>query len=246
LFSVVGRPVPLPVVGDISANSAAAEAGLKTGDTILAIDGHKMADFEDVRRVVMVNAGHRLSLDIARAGQTLTIPVLIKPAARGDMSVGRLGVTSGGVKYVHLWPGAALVAGITETGQMFGQIFGGLVHIVTTGSGVGDLGGPIAVVILSGQVARQGIAALVSFTAFLSINLGLVNLLPIPVLDGGHLMFYAAEAIRGRPLPARALDYGFRVGFALIASLFVFLSINDVVKHTGALHWVAHLLGAAS
>ena len=105
-----------------------------------------------------------------------------------------------------------------------------------------ELGGPIAIASLSGKVAELGIASLVSFIALLSINLGLMNLLPIPILDGGHLMFYAAEAVRGRPLPPRALDYGYRIGFAIIGSLFIFISWNDLV-HTGAVHWVTHLIG---
>jgi regulator of sigma E protease len=96
--------------------------------------------------------------------------------------------------------------------------------------------------VMSGQAAAQGLPVLIWFVAFLSVNLGLVNLLPIPILDGGHLMFYAAEAVRGRPLPATALDYGYRAGFALIACMFVFISFNDLV-HTGALRWVAHLIG---
>jgi regulator of sigma E protease len=131
---------------------------------------------------------------------------------------------------------------VTQTWQILWQTLLGLVHIITTGHGVSDLGGPIAIASLSGKVADLGIASMVGFIAMLSINLGLVNLLPIPILDGGHLMFYAAEALRGRPLPARALDYGYRVGFAIIGSLFIFISWNDLV-HTGIIHWAAHLIG---
>ena len=118
----------------------------------------------------------------------------------------------------------------------------GLWNLAVHHTGVQDLGGPIRIAQLSGKVAALGAPSLISFIAMLSINLGLVNLLPIPILDGGHLMFYAAEAARGRPLPARALDYGYRVGFAIIGSLFIFISWNDLV-HTGAVHWVTHLIG---
>ncbi len=95
---------------------------------------------------------------------------------------------------------------------------------------------------MSGQVAQLGLVSLINFIAVLSVNLGLVNLLPIPVLDGGHLMFYAAEALRGRPVPPRAQEYGYRVGVAIIASIFVFASFNDLVRE-GAFRWVAHLIG---
>ena len=108
--------------------------------------------------------------------------------------------------------------------------------------GTEDLGGPLRIAQLSGQVAQLGIASLISFIAVLSVNLGLINLFPIPVLDGGHLLFYLAEAIRGRPLPARAQEYGFRAGLAVLASLFVFATWNDL-SNIGLFQWVAHLIG---
>lgn len=242
LNAIIGRQVPLSVIGDITPNSAAATAGLQSGDAVRAVDGKPMHDFEDLRRIVAANAGHTLSFSVHRGTQDLTIPVLIKPATPGDMSIGRLGVQAGDIATIHMGPVEALVTGLSQTWQVLSQTVVGLAHIVTTGHGVNELGGPIAIADLSGKVATLGIASLASFIAMLSINLGLVNLLPIPILDGGHLMFYAAEALRGRPLPPRALDYGYRVGFAIIACLFVFISWNDLV-HTGAVHWVAHLIG---
>jgi regulator of sigma E protease len=238
----IGKPVPLPVIGEISPGSSAEAAGLKQGDVIRDVDGKPMLEFEDLRKIVAANAGHTLSFVIHRGTQDITLPVLIQPATPGDMSTGRLGVRSGEIETVRLGLGAALVAGLSETWDVLWQTLLGLVHIVTTGKGVSELGGPIAIASLSGKVATQGLTSLVDFIAMLSINLGLVNLLPIPILDGGHLMFYAAEAVRGRPLPARALDYGYRVGFALIGCLFIFISWNDLV-HTGAVHWVTHLMG---
>jgi regulator of sigma E protease len=242
LFVLVGRQVPLPVIGEVAPGSSAQLAGLKPGDVIVTVDGQKMAEFEDLRRIVAENAGHTLHFDVHRAGADMQVPVLIQPASPGDMSVGRLGVSSGDIVVRRLGLGPAVVAGVSQTGVVLWQTLMGLVHIVTTGHGVSDLGGPIAIASLSGRVADLGVASLVGFIAMLSINLGLVNLLPIPILDGGHLMFYAAEAARGRPLPARALDYGYRVGFALIGSLFIFISWNDLV-HTGAVRWVTHLIG---
>jgi regulator of sigma E protease len=242
LNAVIGRQVPLPVIGEITPGSSAAISGLHTGDSIRAVDGVRTMEFEDLRRIVSANAGHTLSFSVHRGTQDLTIPVLIQPATPGDMSVGRLGVKAGEVATVRLGLGTAILAGLTQTWEVLWQTLLGLVHIITTGRGVNELGGPIAIASLSGKVADLGIASMVSFIAMLSINLGLVNLLPIPILDGGHLMFYAAEGLRGRPLPARALDYGYRVGFAIIASLFIFISWNDLV-HTGAVRWVTHLIG---
>ncbi len=242
LYLALGRQVPLPVVGEISPGSSAEIAGLKVGDEIRAVDGRPVADFETLRRIVAGSAGHTLNLAVHRGAADLTIPVAIKPVTAGDMSVGRLGVTSGQVRSERMGPLAALWAGLAHTGDVMWQTLSGLGHIIFTGQGVHDLAGPIGVIVLSGQVAKLGLATTISFVAFLSINLGLVNLLPIPVLDGGHLMFYAAEALRGRPLPPRALDYGYRIGFAFIASFFVFVSWNDLV-HTGAVRWVTHLIG---
>ncbi len=242
LFAVIGQQVPLPVVGEVAPDSSAADAHLQKGDSVRAVDGHPVAAFEDLRSIVAASAGRTLQLSIRRGTQDLTVPVTIKPASPGDMSVGRLGVSAGDVKTVPVGPLGAVEAGASQTWLVLTQTLQGLGHILTTGRGVRDLGGPIAIASLSGKVAELGIASLVGFIALLSINLGLMNLLPIPILDGGHLMFYAAEAVRGRPLPPRALDYGYRIGFAIIGSLFVFISWNDLV-HTGAVRWVAHLIG---
>ncbi len=241
LNAVVGQQVPLSVVGDISPGSAAAIAGLHPGDAIRAVDGQRTLEFEDLRRIVAASPGKTLSFAVHRGNQDLTIPVKIQPAPE-DAAMGRLGVKSGEAATVRMGLISAIANGFAETWLVLWQTLLGLVHIITTGHGVNELGGPIAIASLSGKVAELGIANFINFIGMLSINLGLVNLLPIPVLDGGHLMFYAAEAVRGRPLPARALDYGYRVGFAIIASLFVFISWNDLV-HTGAVHWVAHIFG---
>jgi len=242
LNAVIGRQVPLPVIGDITPGSSASIAGLESGDSVRAVDGVRTMEFEDLRKIVAASAGHTLTFTIHRGTQDITVPVLIQPATPGDMSVGRLGVKAGQIATVRLGLGEAIVSGLTQTWDVLGQTLLGLVHIITTGRGVHELGGPIAIADLSGKVADLGIASMVGFIAMLSINLGLVNLLPIPILDGGHLMFYAAEALRGRPLPARALDYGYRVGFAIIGSLFIFISWNDLVR-AGAVHWVTHLIG---
>jgi len=115
-------------------------------------------------------------------------------------------------------------------------------QMIAGGRGAEDLGGPLRIAQMSGQVAEMGVASLVSFMAVLSVNLALINLFPIPVLDGGHLMFYAAEAIRGRPLPARAQEMGYRAGFALLITLFVFATWNDL-SQLGFVRWASGLFG---
>ena len=114
--------------------------------------------------------------------------------------------------------------------------------MISGSRGTEDLGGPLRIAQLSGQVAQLGISSLIQFIGVLSVNLGLVNLVPIPILDGGHLLFYAGEAVYGKPIPRRAQEIGLRFGFALLLSLFAFTTFNDLTQ-LGALHWVAHLLG---
>jgi regulator of sigma E protease len=242
LLGSVGRQVPLPVVGEVVPGTAAAAAGLRTGDVISAVDGAKVVTFADLRRIVGASPDRDLKLSVHRGTADLTVPVHVQAGGSAAHPVGKLGVTSGATSTEHVGPVGALVGGVTQTWDMVVQTVAGLATIISTGQGAEDLGGPIMIAHLSGQVAQLGLASLVTFIALLSVNLGLVNLLPIPVLDGGHLMFYAAEALRGRPVPPRAQEYGYRVGIALIACVFVFVSWNDLV-HEGALKWVAHLAG---
>jgi regulator of sigma E protease len=241
LLGTVGRQVPLPVIGEVVAGTAAAKAGLLPGDEIRAVNGTPIATFADLRRIIGADPGQTLQLTIHRGASDMAVPVQIA-ASGGAHPVGKLGVTSGKSLVQHVGPVGALVGGVTQTWEMVTQTVAGLATIISTGQGADDLGGPIMIAHLSGQVAQLGVASMITFIALLSVNLGLVNLLPIPVLDGGHLMFYAAEALRGRPVPARAQEYGYRVGIAFIACVFVFVSWNDLVRE-GAFKWVAHLAG---
>jgi len=242
LFATIGRQVALPVVSEVMAGSAAAGAGLQPGDVIRAVDGAPVVHFDDLRRIIASEPDRTVKLALRRGTQDLVVPVHIASEAQDGATVGRLGIQSGANEIETLSPLAAVGAGLSETWFVLWQTLLSLVRLVTTGNGVHELGGPIKIAQLSGQVAQLGLASLLNFIALLSINLGLVNLLPIPILDGGHLVFYAAEAVRGRPLPARAQDYGYRIGFAIIASIFVVISFNDLVR-TGAFRWVGHLVG---
>jgi regulator of sigma E protease len=242
LLMTVGRQVPLPVIGQIMAQSAAANAGLKVGDEITAVNGTPVSKFLQLRDIIEQDADRDVTLSVTRGTAKLVLPVHVQSARNGTATIGRLGVISGKSIYESVGPVGALVGGATQTWAVLVQTVTGLVNIVTSGQGADELGGPIMIAHLSGQVAQAGVASLALFIALLSVNLGMVNLLPIPVLDGGHLMFYAAEAVRGRPVPPRAQEYGYRVGIALIASVFVFVSWHDLLRE-GAFHWVARLRG---
>jgi regulator of sigma E protease len=243
LFATVGQQVMLPVVADVQPGSAAAAAGLQTADRIEAIDGVATPTFLDIQRIVSLHPGAKLALTVRRgdAEQTLTATIGSRDAGDGTQ-VGILGIRSGEVAYHRLNPLAAVGQGVVQTWEVTSETFTGVAQMISGRRGTEELGGPLRIAQLSGQVAQLGLASLMSFIAILSVNLGLINLFPIPVLDGGHLVFYLAEAIRGRPVPVKAQEYGFRAGLALLASLFVFATWNDLT-HLGIVHWVAGLFG---
>jgi regulator of sigma E protease len=243
LFAVAGRPIATPVVGEVMADSAAAHAGLQAKDRILSIDGNPIERFEDIQRSVVSHPGDHLLLHIQRDGKQMDIPVT--PDQRDGPQgthIGVLGIRAGSTDYQRLSPIAAVGAGFAQTWDVTVQTLEGVGEMLSGRRGTEDLGGPLRIAQLSGQVAQLGLASLVSFVALLSVNLGLINLFPIPILDGGHLLFYLAEAISGRPLPARAQEYGFRAGFAVLVGLFVFATWNDL-SHLGLVRWVAGLIG---
>ena len=243
LFGTVGRPVSIPVIGDVVADGAAAKAGLRAGDRVEAIDGAAVSKFEDIQRIVTANPDRELSLRILRDGQEQTIAVVAGGRDGGQgRRVGLLGVRGGATEYAKLNPVQAVVAGVEQTWDITAQTVAGLGQMLSGTRTTDELGGPLRIAQLSGQVAQLGVASLISFIAVLSVNLGLINLFPIPILDGGHLLFYLVEAVRGRPLPPRAQEYGYRAGFAVLACLFVFATWNDLT-HLGLFRWVTGLIG---
>ncbi len=241
LFLFVGQTVVQPVLSKVAPGQPAALAGLAAGDRILSIGGRRISDFEALQRIVVAHPDSPLQLEIQHDGVKRQQIVTTGHRA-GAPGIGMLGVEGDEVSIHRLNPVAATVAAGTETWRVTSATVVGLWNLVAHHQGVQDLGGPLRIAQLSGQVAALGIASLVSFMAMLSINLGLINLVPIPILDGGHLLFYAAEAIYGRPVPRRAQDIGLRFGFALLLSLFVFTTFNDLTQ-LGAVRWVAHLFG---
>lgn len=242
LFLSVGQPVAMPIIGEVADGSAAA-AGLAVGDRVDAIDGVKIGTFEDVQRIVSAAPGRKLAIQVERAGapQTLEAVTGTRDDGAGGQS-GVLGIRASNAEYRRLGPVSAVAAGVKQTWVVGVETLKGVGQMISGRRGTDDLGGPLRIAQLSGQVAQLGIASLVSLIAVLSVNLGLINLFPIPILDGGHLLFYFCEAVRGRPIPPKAQDIGFRAGMALLACLFVFATWNDL-SHFGMFRWVASLIG---
>jgi regulator of sigma E protease len=236
LFMTYGQPFTPAEVGQVLPNSAAEKGGIRQGDAIVSIDGHSIDRFEDVQQVVRFNPNVPMTMIVRREGELTTLqvtPSLVEESDRlGRRQIGQLGIRGGGTKYIQRDPANAVVRAVGETWNLSAQTLAAMGQMVIGTRTTDELGGPLRIAQLSGEVAQGGIVPLLWFMAVLSVNLGLINLFPVPVLDGGHLLFYAAEAIRGKPLGQRAQEYGFRLGLALVLTLMVFATWNDLV-HTG-------------
>ena len=242
LFMAIGRPVTEPVVGEVLPGGAAAKAGLLAEDRIEAIDGLHIGTFEDIQRIVVGRPGQPLKLTVLRGNQQIEVPVVTGSRSANGRSVGMLGISGNKVAYVPATLSESLTGGFVQTWKVTTDTLGGIAQMISGSRGTEELGGPLRIAQLSGQVAKLGIASLISFIAVLSVNLGLINLFPIPVLDGGHLLFYLFEAVRGKPLPRKAQEYGFRAGIAVLGTLFLFATWNDLTN-IGLFRWVASLMG---
>ncbi len=242
LFMAVGRPVTVPVVGEVLPNGAAARAGLQVNDRIETIQGQAIRSFEDIQRIVVAHPLETLSMSVTRGGARQEIVVVTEAREVKGRKIGLLGIRGGTQEFQKLGVLDALTGGVTQTWSVTVDTLAGLTQMIAGQRGTEELGGPLRIAQLSGQVAELGVSSLISFIAVLSVNLGLINLFPIPVLDGGHLLFYLVEAIAGRPLPRRAQEYGFRAGIALLGGLFLFATWNDL-SHIGLFRWVAGLIG---
>ncbi|MBV1798321.1 RIP metalloprotease RseP [Siccirubricoccus sp. G192] len=242
LYGTIGQPMGGTGIGAVVEGSPAARAGLRPGDEILELDGVRVTRFEQVQRHIQPRAGQSVELRVARDGTEVTLHAVPEARDGAQGAVGVLGVQGGAARFERLDPASALVAGAVQTADVTWQTLAGVAEMLTGSRSAKELGGPIRIAEISGEAASLGIVPLVNLMALLSVSLGLLNLFPIPLLDGGHLVFYAAEAIRGRPLPPKAQEYGFRAGFALLVTLFLFASWNDIANgKIGA--WVAGLVG---
>lgn len=233
LFSLIGQPFTPPVVGDVVQGSAAEAAGLRPGDRILSADGTGIQRFEELRSYVALRAETPIALTVLRDGGEIALTVVpsrvdVADGMGGTQRVGQIGIRTTGIDFVRHDPATAVVQAVRETWQVVANTFTYLGRIIEGRESGDQLSGPLGIAKISGDVAKNGWLGLVSLMATLSVAIGLINLFPVPMLDGGHLMFYGIEAVRGRPLGERAQEYGFRIGFALVMSLFLFATWNDL------------------
>lgn len=237
---VNGKQVLQPRIDSVQDGSVAQSAGFQAGDLILSIDGRRMSSFAEVQRMVSTSAGDSLTFLVQRGDRRVT--VIATPAVReievpgyAKQRIGLLGLHGSrdpaDLSYVRYGALASMSHGVTETWTILERTVNVVVRLVTGRESPDQLSGPIGIMRVSGDVASSGgFAPLMSLMAILSVSIGLLNLFPVPMLDGGHLMFYAIEALRGRPLSERAQEIGFRVGLALVLMLMLFATWNDIVN----------------
>jgi len=235
LFAAYGHPRPPPVVGEVMPSSAAAAAGLRPGDTIVNIGGREIGRFEDIHRTIVIRPEQPLRVEFVRGGQTMAVTATPRLEIERDrfgneFRRGLLGIrpgpaTSDTVAWYEL-PGAA----VRQTANMVVMMVETLGQVLSGRRSVKELGGPLKIAQVSGQQATLGLADFLAFMALVSINLGFINLLPIPMLDGGHLLFYTIEGVRRKPLAPEAQEWAFRTGLAALLALMVFVTFNDLAS----------------
>ncbi|MEZ5669200.1 MAG: RIP metalloprotease RseP [Alphaproteobacteria bacterium] len=248
LAMFVGEPTTEPVAGEIVAGSAAERAGLEAGDRIVEVDGSGIGSFEELIRAVQLNVGTPMELTVERAGETLSIEVMPDMVEETDplgdtRQVARLGISQSTAPAETLDPFSAVVHGFARTWEFSVITVRAVGQIVAGSRGTEDISGIPRIMEMSGHVAASGTPSLAFFIAALSISLGLINLLPIPVLDGGHLLFYAIEAIRGRPLGRRAIELAMGFGLVVIIGLFLTTTVHDLMRYDGIVEFFNDLTG---
>jgi regulator of sigma E protease len=239
VFMFYGKQSTTARVDTVQPESAAAAAGFKPGDVVLAINGRKIESFSDMQRLVSTSAGETLIMEVDRGGQLLTLkatPALkeIKDSFGNTHRIGVLGISRSmapdDLKLHPVGPLDAVAMGVSETWFVVERTLAYIGGVIVGREAADQLGGPIRIAQVSGQVAIAGLVPLIHLAAVLSVSIGLLNLFPIPLLDGGHLLYYAVEAVRRRPLSERAQEFGFRIGLAIVLMLMLYATFNDI-KH---------------
>lgn len=234
LYLFNGQPYTATTVATVVEQSAAEKGGLLAGDKVLAIDGKAMESFESIRRTIALNAGTPVSILLERDGTEMTFVVTpdvirMKDRLGAEHTQGRLGISSTETALRELDPVQAVRESVVEIWNITASTLRGVGQMIMGVRAADELGGPLRIAEMSGKVAKDGLSAFIWFIVVISVNLGLINLFPVPLLDGGHLLFYGAEAIRGRPVSERLQEYGARFGALLVMSLMVFATWNDLV-----------------
>ena len=237
-FYVSGRPILLPRIEKVMPDSAAARGGFQAGDLVTAIEGDPIVSFSDMQKVVSAASDTPLSFDVERGGALVHLTAT--PDRRdvegpfGSSRMGVLGITASNKpedwQTEHFTATGAVQAAVGETWFVIDSTLRYIGGLIVGRETPAQISGPIRIAEVSGEVAKVGLGALINLAAFLSISIGFVNLLPIPLLDGGHLMYFAVEAGRGRPMSERAQEFGFKIGLAIVSMLMIFATFNDVLR----------------
>jgi regulator of sigma E protease len=231
----------------VAAGTPAAAAGLRAGDRIVALGGRDVETYRDLQLYVVMRPGERVAIDYVRGGAEGRVDATFARVRMTDRfgnetAIGRLGVSSGPLVYepVPLWQAPA--AGVRMVGDILRGTLDGLGQIISGRRSLDELGGPIRIAKVSGEQFALGWTALVLLIAFVSINLGFINLLPVPMLDGGHLFFYAIEAVRRRPVAPETQEWAYRGGLAALLALMLLVTVNDL-GNLGLWKGLAGLIG---
>ena len=230
-----GVPQTPPVIGSFSEGSPAAAAGLQQGDRILSIDGKNVDRFEDILPVVALKIGGPINLEIDRQGRRFEVdvrPLVVTETDRFGNEIRRpmLGIGAGDQVLTPVSPVGAVAGSVQQCWVVVTTTVKGLGQIITGSRSVKEMGGPLKIAKFSGEQASIGLLAFLWFMAVISINLGFINLLPIPMLDGGHLFFYGIEAVRRKPLRPEAQEWAFRTGLAALLALMIVVTFNDLAS----------------
>jgi regulator of sigma E protease len=234
LFATIGQRVTPPNISAVLPGSAAERAGIKRGDVVVSVDGQTIARFEQIVAIVQLKAGTAIEVVVRRDGAEQSFKVTPALKEQADVfgnihRIGLMGISHDGRSVmVKHGPVNAVVQAGAETFNLTWGTLTAIGQMIIGARNADELGGPLRIAKFSGDVWRLDTAAILSFMAYLSISLGLINLFPVPMLDGGHLLFYAVEVVRGRPLGPRLQEYGFRIGLALVLGLLVFATWNDL------------------
>ena len=237
IFMLYGKQETTARVDSVLPGSAAEAAGFQSGDLVLSIDGKPIDTFKDMQEIVALNPDVSLTFVVERGGQKVTLRATPKLTEDRDnfgnvYRIGRLGLSQTNspqdVKTRKFGPLGAIEEAAKQTWFVVDQTFAYLGKVVVGRASTDQLGGPLRIAQMSGQAASLGFSTLMNWAGLISVSIGLLNLFPIPLLDGGHLLFYGIEAIRGRPLSERVQEFGFRIGLALIVMLMIFTVWNDL------------------
>ena len=231
MFATFGRPVSEPLVVNVVPQGAAQVAGFEAGDVVTAMDGRSITRFQELQAYVQPRHGQTIHIEVRRIDRLIQLTVTPNPVEReifgSTQIIGVIGIRGPAGELERQGPIDSIWLGIASTYGVIETTLGYLGDVVTGNASTDQLSGPIGIAVVTSEVARVSVVGLINLAAVISVALGLFNLFPIPLLDGGHLLFYAAEALRGRPLSNQAQEFGMRLGMLVVVAIFVLATFND-------------------